>query len=218
MHLVRTAGKKKQGVRIADDTTPESARAVEVAGAPTPSPAAEARLVAECRRNNAWRAVLALETVAFRKGAALVVRNCGRGRSMATCVSSAIEHVSSARAVAAAAASAVAVAAAAFAVVAAAAVTLLQPLLRCCCCCCCRYCYWVCCTGVLGLQTPSACCAPPIPAADPLMPCYCGTGARAKLASLTAAEGLLQAAEADLAAMTARISDAGAFSFPSLFL
>ena len=64
------AKQKKQGVRIADDTAADSGRskAADAATGLTPSPAAEARLVAECRRNNSWRAILALETVQYRKG------------------------------------------------------------------------------------------------------------------------------------------------------
>ncbi len=69
---VDVAGAKKSAVRIAVEAPPSpgsSKAGPDATDVPAPTPATEARLVAECKRNSAWRAILALETVAFRKGA-----------------------------------------------------------------------------------------------------------------------------------------------------
>jgi hypothetical protein len=64
--------KKAVGVRIAEgvgggDLSDRGDSAEVCADVPTPFGAVEARLMAECRKNNAWKAILNLQIVKYRK-------------------------------------------------------------------------------------------------------------------------------------------------------
>lgn len=71
----KSSKKKAVGVRIVEDAdggelSGRGAKAGNSDGnveLPTPSGATEARLMAECRKNNAWKAILSLQVVKYRK-------------------------------------------------------------------------------------------------------------------------------------------------------